>query len=425
MRERPVHKRVDAHKRLGLRVAPALACCLSIGTACADESLHGRLELQDGEDFARGDSLAAAVGAREWNDVLGNLRITWEPVWGHWSFAAHYLLSAEEGDTVRIARAESTLLPPPPATWFNLTNTFTDHDGLLGTQGIDRLALGYTTQDFVFRVGRQALTWGSGLVFRPMDLFDPFAPNATDTEYKPGTDMIYSQLLFQDGSDLEIVAVPRPERTGSEPASDASSAALKYSVSIFGHRTTWLLARDRGDWVGAVGVNGPLGGATWNVEIVPTAMEQGPTLVSVLANLSDALTLAARDATVFAEYYRNGFGVGRGISNLASLPSYLTNRLARGQLFEMRHDYLAAGIALEASPLLTVSPTLLADLDDRSSYLLLAVTWSLRDNLNLIAGAQQPFGRSGTEYGGIALAAGSAVTLAPVAQIYLQIRQYF
>ncbi len=192
-----------------------------------------------------------------------------------------------------------------------------------------------------------------------------------------------------------------------------------------GHQITWLLARDHGDWVGAIGVNGALGGATWNVEVLPTVINGGPTLTSVLGNVSDAVRLAGRNATVFLEYFHNGFGAGSGHLTLATLPLALTERLARGQLFDTRRDDLAAGLTLEVNPLLNVSPTVIVDLDDGSLFALIAATYSLSNNLSLIGGVQVPEGRVGTEFGGILLAPGSQTLLAPATQIYLQIRKYF
>jgi hypothetical protein len=277
----------------------------------------------------------------------------------------------------------------------------------------------------VLRVGRQALTWGSGLVFRPMDLFDPFAPSATDTEYKPGSDMLYTQWLYSDGSDLQFIVVPRPQREGSPPTADASSTAVHLHTVLLGHHTTLLLARDYGDWVGAIGVNGALGGATWNVELVPTFVNGGPTRTSAVGNVSDAMTALGRNATVFLEYFHNGFGVGSGNLTIASLPAELSVRLARGQLFDTRRDYAAAGLTLEVNPLLNVSPTVIVNLDDGSLFALIAATYSLGDNLTLVGGVQIPVGTAGTEFGGLPIAPGSPTLLAPATQIYLQVRQYF
>lgn len=416
--------RLDVGRRL---CAIAAIYGFASSAAVADPNdIHGRLELQDAGIFARDDSIESALGDQDANDLLGNFRFTWEPSWDEWSVSFHYVLTLEDGGDVPLVRAEASLLPAPPATWFDLTDTFMNHGQATGSQSIDRLAVAYTASDFVVRVGRQALTWGSGLVFRPMDLFDPFSPSATDTEYKPGTDMLYTQWLFADGSDLQFIVVPRPVRLGAAPTSNASSIALHFQTLLFGHNTTWLIARDHGDWVGALGVNGALSGATWNLEFVPTAVDKGAARISALANISDATTLLDRNATVFAEYYHNGFGVTGGSGyNLASLPPDLLDRLARGQIFDTRQDYLATGLTLEVSPLFTVNPTIIAGLDDASLFALFAGTYSLSDDLNLIAGVQVPVGPAHTEFGGMPLSAGSGTFLSSPGQIYVQLRRYF
>ncbi|HUL48065.1 MAG TPA: hypothetical protein VLV25_13300 [Steroidobacteraceae bacterium] len=415
-----VPRRPEARRRAALALALALAAA-----AHADDAIHGRFEVQDAYDFARADSLDAALGARDWNDVLANLRLVWEPSWSHWSLMVHYLVTFEHGADVSIAHEEEALLGTPPVTWLSLGNRFIDRSETQATQGFDRLALGYTTPDFVLRIGRQALTWGSGLVFRPMDLFDPFLPNATDTEYKPGADMLYAQWLLGKGTDLQAVIVPRGAQPDTAPSADDSSFALHLRTPILGHTTTWLLARDYGDWLAGLGVNGALGGSTWNLELVPTFEARGATRFSALANISDAVTLWQRNATVFAEYFHNGFGVAGQPYDLASLPADLTQRLARGQLFDTRRDYLAGGLTLEVTPLFTVSPLLIAGIDDGSCYALVSSSYSLSDNLSLIAGAQLPLGRTHTEFGGLPLAPGSQTLLAPPGSIYLQLRRYF
>ena len=412
-------------------LALALGVALAAGRASAQaadpgDALHGRIELQDMGLFGRTGGIDAALGPKDRNDALTNVRLTWEPSWDRWSLQVHYVVDLEDGPDVALGRAETSLIPAPPSTWLNLTGTLVDRGELVGHQGLDRLAVAYSAPDFVVRIGRQALTWGSGLVFRPMDLFDPFSPTATDTEYKPGSDMLYVQRLFADGSDLQFIVVPRPERRGGPVTADASSVALHLHTTLLGHQTTWLLARDHGDWVAGVGVNGALGGATWNLELVPTVLRAGGgTRVSALANISDAMTLVGRNATVFAEYFHNGFGVAGGRYDLASLPPALIARLSRGQLFNTRQDYLAGGLTLEVTPLFNLGPTLIADLDDGSAFALVAATYSFGDNLTLAGGVQVPVGPARTEFGGLPLAPASALVLAPPGQVYLQLRRYF
>lgn len=426
MSEEPLPRRATRAPRRGWHVpACSLIALLTPAPALADDGLHGRLELQDAAQFASSGSVQAAMGDATANDALGNLRLIWEPTWGRWSLQLHYLIAAEDGPDVALEHLEEGLIAVPPPTWLNLTSTFENHGSLLATQGIDRLAVTYTTPQWVVRLGRQAITWGSGLVFRPMDLFDPFSPSATDTEYKPGVDMLYVQHLFSDGSDLQLIVAPRPERSGGAPTSDASSAALRYHTSLLGHGFTLLLARDHGDWVSGLGVNGALAGATWNLELIPTFESTGITRFSSLANISDAMTLAGRNASVFAEYFHNGFGVTGEPFDLESLPPDLLGRLVRGQVFTLRRDYLALGMTLEMSPLLTITPTLITDADDGSVFVLLAASYSLSDDRVLAGGVQAPIGGRGTEYGGLPLSATDPTRFAPPDQIYLQLRQYF
>ena len=410
-----------------MRPLASLAAAMLLGSvagARADNDLHGRIEIQDVGAFARAGSLDAFLHARDRNDLQGNVRLSWEPSRGPWSFAVHYLLEADTGDGVRLARAETGLIPQTPETWFVLSNTFGNHGNLEADQRIDRLSVGYTAPNLVVRLGRQALTWGGGLVFRPMDLFDPFAPNATDTEFKPGTDMAYGQLLFGDGSDLQVIAVPRPFRKAGALSADASSFALHYRSQFGSLQATVLAARDRGDWTAAVELAGPIGGASWDLELVPSFEQAGPVRFSALANVSDAMTLFGRNATVFGEYFHNGFGV-TGRTSFIALPGDLVARLSRGQLFDVRQNYVAAGMSLEWTPLLTLSPTLIGDLDDASVYALFAASYSLADNFTLIAGAQAPLGRHNSEFGGLGITGPSSPTIGASPEVYLQMRRYF
>lgn len=431
-------------------------------TAALAQDIHGRIEIQDVFATEDTNSLSALLGERTRQDLLGDVRLTWEPHWDRWSFMLHYELSADTGDTPTLTarRAALRVFPtPPPLTWWNLSDTFISNAHVLATERIDRLAVGYADAHLVLRIGRQALTWGDGLVFRPMDLFDPFAPYATDTEFKPGTDMAYAQWLFDDGSDLQFVAVPRPARTGGEPTSNASSFALHFNTAIGPLQTTWLLSRDHSDWVAGIGVHGTLGEASWNAEIIPTfvhdqsslppelanilaeienatppfgnagiipaVVHDGPTLTSGLANISDGTTLFGRDVTLFAEYYRNGFGLAARRYALIDLPEPLLDHLTRGQVFDTGRDYLAAGAMLQCTALLQVNPTLIANLDDGGLYGLVQGTYSLRENLNLVAGTEFPIGPSGTEFGGIPLVPHVPFYVDQPLLLYVELRQYF
>ncbi len=74
---------------------------------------------------------------------------------------------------------------------------------------------------------------------------------------------------------------------------------------------------------------------------------------------------------------------------------------------------------------MTLSPTVIADLNDGSFDLYFSGSWSLDTNTVLYAGVQAPFGPRGSEYGGVPLAPADPVTSPSPCLIYLQLRRYF
>ena len=409
-----------------LSLLAVLARGLFLASPVRADDLTGRLEVTGISSWNGDDSLDALLGYQTTFDGFGNARVMWEPSFGDFDFSLHYALDVHAGEGVDLARQQQALYgEPPPATLFNLSQTLVDEQNLLISHEIDRLSLGYSASNIVVRVGRQALTWGSGMVFHPLDLVDPFAPNTADTEYKPGVDMLYGQYLFDNGSNLEAIAVPRAPVAGADPSWDASSFALRYSGAIGDLSTVLTLARDRGDTVAGLGLGGPLGDATWNAELMPVFADDGTVTVSALANISAGVMIADHNATVFAEFFHNGFGVGGSGVPMDELPQDLGDRLTRGQLFTSSRDYLAAGMTYEATPLLTVSPSVIVNLNDLSATLAAQANWSLGDNTNLIFGATLPFGKAGSEFGGRYLTDGSRTTAEPSKTAYVQLRQYF
>lgn len=402
----------------------ALLPFLAAGTVAGDD-LKGRVALSVVGALSGDDSIEATLGAQARGDLFGNFRLMWEPRWDDWDFVVHYELSKDIGSTVKLMQELAPYLPEaPPATLFDLSHTIIDTDTALLVQKIDRLSLGYSAPRFVVRVGRQALTWGAGTVFHPMDLINPFAPGATDTEYKPGVDMIYAQVLFDDGSDLQLAAVPRAATPSGPVTADASSFAARYHRSIGELTASLLLARDHGDWTAGLGLSGSIGGAVWNAEIVPTREPDGTIKTSGLANISGATMLFERNAIWFAEYFHNGFGAANGTA-LDALPADLVDRLARGQVFNTSFDYLAAGMTVEWTPLLTISPTAIVNLNDGSFLLAAQAARSINDNLDLHAGLQVPVGPPLTEFGGLPVSGATAPYVAPPATAFVELRQYF
>jgi len=407
----------------GLLAAGALAAAAG-GSVAQDVS--GRIELTYGHVTTPATSLSALFGPTAYDQFSTNARLRWQHRWGDVSATFHYRLSVESGPGVSISRAiAATMPPPPPGNILNMERTYVDSGNHRTTGRVDRLWLGYTSPDVVLRVGRQALTWGAGMVFHPMDIVAPFSPGAQDTEFKPGTDMVYAQWLLPSGSDVELIAVPRRAVAGGPATAKASTFALRFEGEFGDLGTEVILARDHGDLTAGLGLSGPLGGATWNVEVVPTRLASGATRTSALANISNAVQIMDRNTLIFAEYFHNGFGMPAAATSLLAMPAALNDRLARGQVFSLKRNYLATGFNMDWSPLVTVGANAIVNLDDKSALAVAQVNWSLSDNSNLIFGARVPVGPRGTEFGGMAPGLVGPPWAVPDRTLFVQFRQYF
>lgn len=289
---------------------------------------------------------------------------------------------------------------------------------------LDRISLGYTKGALALRVGRQALSWGGGLFFHVFDLFDPFPPDALDTEYKPGIDMASAQWLFLGGDDLQAIVVPR-RADRNEPLTLAqSSAALKWRHFAGSSQLELLAARHYQDTVTGLGLSGNVAGAVWRWDLTSTFPDHGEVVVSFLANLDRSWILGGRNLEAYLECFRNGFGTRSLDGEIETLSPALLRRLDRGELFNLGRHELALGARYEWSPLTTLEPAALVNLDDASIYLLLHLHHSLQQDLDLDAGVQLPLGGRGSEYGGVRLALLDAY-LAPPQTVWIRLARYF
>lgn len=416
-------------RRLAMGLAGLGLLLLSQGVA--GTSLRGRLQLQQQWQGTDSQSLQTREGVRDPALSSADLRLMGSFDQGPFQAVAHDQLYFRHGSAVVLNQRLTRAGLADPAANLRRGNLWDlDQNWVRGTrtlagQRLDRLWVGYSGRHAVARLGRQALTWGGGQVFHPMDLIDPFAPTATDTEYKPGADMVYGQWLFDDGSDVQLAILPRRDPASRDLRGGRGVSALYWHHAGDPLQANLLLAHDRGDTVLGVNLTGSAGGASWSASLIPTLERGGRSLLSLDANISDGFQLWHRDATGFLEYYRNGFGRGGSGYNLSELPADLQSRLDGGQLFNTGIDYLAAGGTLALTPLWQLAPVWIVNLQDQSSLAMVKVTDSVARNTDLVLGLQQPFGPHGTEFGGLALSAGANIYLETPAWIYIRLNQYF
>jgi len=404
------------------KLTATLAASLLLITPALADPLRVRLDFGGSLDWTEADSIDAALGFETRQSLDAKARLIWQGTSGAWGFEVQSLLSYQGGGNAGFAAA----LPDtsPPASFFDLTSEISSGANHSFTHTIDRLSVSYSSQNVVVIVGRQAVTWGSGMVFHPSDIIAPFSPDAVDTAYKPGVEMLYGQYLFDNGNDLQAVFVPRRAVAGGPLDWQSSTLALRGALLLGELDGTVMLAQDHGDTLLNLGLGGPLGGAAWNVELGQWFLDDGSTPLNILANISNSGSIGDMNITYFAEYFHNGFGVDTA-TPLDALPASLASRLATGQLFNVGQDFLALGGQLSVNAALVLSPSIITSLNDGSVFAGLHGNISASDNFDISFGASKGFGANGTEFGGRETSAGSGVFVRAPVNVSLSLTRYF
>ncbi|MBT8082862.1 MAG: hypothetical protein KJP08_04425 [Gammaproteobacteria bacterium] len=334
------------------------------------------------------------------SDSLGTsleLRLNLAANSGSWSFDAAWQLVGLHAETLPLTGS-----PSDERRLFDLTDVIDDGDEHAYLHRLDRLWLGYASEKAVIRVGRQALSWGNGLAYTPMDIVNPFDPAAIDTEYKTGDDMLYLQYLQDNGNDVQAAWVARRNPVTGKAETDVATVAVKYHGFAGTREYDLLVAKSYGDPVLGLGFSRGVGGAVWGSDVVVTDTATG-TELQFVTNLLYSWVWFERNMSGVLEYYYNGFGQpGKRYDplSLAGNPA-LVARVARGESFTLGRHYLAANVLVEMTPLWTLTPTLLLNIEDPSAMLQLVTGYSLSDEMTLLASINVPIGARGTEFGGI------------------------
>jgi hypothetical protein len=330
-------------------------------------------------------------------DVGADLRLNLKLNSGNWTFDTAYQLVGLQGDGLKL-----TGPPNDDRRLLDLTHIISEGSDSAILHRLDRLWLGYTSEKAVVRLGRQALSWGNGLAYAPMDLVNPFDPASIDTEYKAGDDMLYVQYLQDNGNDVQAAYVFRRDLVTGERKSDEATAAIKYHGFAGEAEYDLLVASSYGDAVIGIGTSRGIGGAVWSADLVVTETERD-TYVQFVTNTMYSWIWGGKNMSGSLEYYFNGIGQSDGRydpTSLASNPDLLA-RVTRGELFTLGRHYLSANVMIEMSPLWVLTPTVFMNVEDPSALFQLVTTYSLSDNMTLLGSVNIPVGPSGTEFGGV------------------------
>lgn len=387
-------------------------------------SAFGSLGVLTDEDIVRPE-----LGAH-FSDESIDVRSMFEASDSGWELALHHQLIYRHGDLLGLGASEGDSINSLPrgdhARAFDLSWSLDSGALHAFWHRIDRLSVGWSNRLWRVRVGRQALSWGNGLIFQPVDVLNPFSPVAVDTEFKPGDDMILIEHRFTSGQELQAIGVARRGVGGGVQAS-TGSYGLKWHTPIGESDLEVFAMRHYEDSTLGMGFAQPVGDLLLRGDLIVTRTQAGAHRVSAVVNSDATFIWGETQVNLWVEYFLNGFGEDE--PRLDNLRQGLAERLARGELSNVGKHYLALSLRLTPSLRLNYGGLMLANLVDGSLLTQVGLNFLPSDYSSIDIGLTYGFGNDlGDEYRGLRVsnAAGlDQLTSGGGARVYLRLARYF
>lgn len=248
---------------------------------------------------------------------------------------------------------------------------------------IDRL---YFRQDFKFGnlvIGRQRVSWGTGRIWNPTDLFNPINPASFFKIEKDGADLVLAQVYLGNFTDLTLVANPRENLRDNNGAFRFRTNYKTYDFSLVGgyFDERYVVG---GDFAGNLLTAGLRGEGIVSADKNDLKSNYAKFILGMDYQFTSKLY-------ALIEYQHNG----QGARNKAE---YDLEGLLKGEIINLAQNYIFTSASFQINPLLKSVFSYNDNLDDHSGFVMLTATCSLKSNLDLGLGAQLTFGSEFSEY---------------------------
>ncbi len=328
-----------------------------------------------------------------WNRLMGtaepmgsgilNLRgrLTYAPT-SNLKFEAHHVVNGQvstlpQGEGLSAGSGVGRSVPQ----WVDLNWEEDESDGLTVLGQTDRLLMKATIGSVDLTIGRQPVTFGAGRFFTPIDLVNPFHPATVDTEYKPGTDAlrtdvylhtsaVWTHTLAYTGTDEEDAWVYASYGGWTVGVTDMGVFVATFFTPEDGIQDR-ILGVSSASSVGPVGLYG---------DAAVTYTDEDPFARAVLG--ADYRPTGTTTLNLEAYYQGNGASSVDGY-----LDRFTDPRVARGEIWALGQAYAALAVMQELTPTLHGSLAALANLQDGSGLLLPSLDVSVSDEVAWTSGA--------------------------------------
>jgi len=356
-----------------------------------------------------------------WNDdwlvdsvSSARLKADYEP-WEGLDFRVHYEVRATWGDSVRIERLsqDATLTgdalmsalpisPQPRARFLDLESEIAEESNIVLQHGLDRLRVRMQSERVIFTVGRQAVSWGTGLFWNPTDLFTGFSPDEIDRDEKLGVDVVRLMVLPTFETSIDIICEP----LGNDDPYAVTEADSSLAARITGHVGEYDFALLGGsiaaDRVLGGDFSGYLKDAGFRGEWLYTWVDESDERDYFKGLLSlDYSFQYMWDPYVAVEYFYNGLGVSDEDDYVSRFANASVRRVFdRGTAFNIGQQYIGVLLRVSPSTLWSCNAQTVWNALDHSAREYVYVTWSVAENVEVLFAANIGLGPLGTEFAG-------------------------
>ena len=248
---------------------------------------------------------------------------------------------------------------------------------------IDRL---YFRQGFDWGniiIGRQRISWGTGRIWNPTDLFNPINPADFSKIEKDGADALSMTYYLGNFTDLNIVYNPQDKFKKNNAAFRFRTNYETYDLAVIsGYFDRRYIVGF--DFAGNLFVAGIRGEGIISMD----KNDLNKNYTKLVFGIDNQFT---PKLYALIEYQYNG----EGITNKYS---YDLTRLAKGEIINLNKNYLFISTSYQFTPLITGTLSNNITLNDGSGFVNPSINYSMSDNSTLTFGSLVTYGKQFTEY---------------------------
>ncbi|MDD5629312.1 MAG: hypothetical protein PHU21_09620 [Elusimicrobia bacterium] len=280
-----------------------------------------------------------------------------------------------------------------PETWLDLQQDIASSATSLWRQRLHRVWAGLETEHASLRFGRQRVAWGTGKLWNPTDVLNPYQPTAVERDERPGVDALYLRHGLGELSQAELAYAPQSRWPDSALLARGRGNWRDFDFAAMGGKVTgstssWIVG---GDFAGNLW-DGSLHGE-WSYTDNEVQRPYWRGLIGYEYSFgSEPKWRWLKDSSALVEYYHNGRG--------SAAPSrYDRSALCAGKEVVLAKDYAGLTFSKDLHPLLKLDVLFLGNLDDGSQLFSPTLQYNPLSNLYLTAGWQRFGSARDTEFG--------------------------